>query len=135
MGPFEDALFSWRLASSEVRWKRILGYASSDDKVLTAGLRAPTNSLSPPERLRTEAAEDAFGEAKAKLEVLAYEAPDLTRAAGAGADLERPEPFSRDGGEAFATAGFESGLFRRGKEEGYNSEVPSLETSGGHPGH
>ena len=45
------------------------------DKVLTTELPSFDElAFSLRERLRTEAAEDAFSEAKAKLEVLAYEA-------------------------------------------------------------
>ena len=58
--------------------------------------------------------------------MLAYEAPDLTEPAEAlGLTLERPEPFSRDGGEGiFATAAVREAAFSNEvREEGYNSEV------------
>ena len=128
VGPFEDALFS--MVPGELR-----GPVETDfgihilrlDKVLTTELPSFDElAFSLRERLRTEAAQDAFGEAKAKLEVLAYEAPDLTEPAESlGLTLERPEPFSRDGGEGiFATAEVRDAAFSAEvREEGYNSEV------------
>lgn len=128
VGPFENALFS--MVPGELR-----GPVETDfgihilrlDKVLTTELPSFDElAFSLRERLRTEAAEDAFSEAKAKLEVLAYEAPDLTEPADAlGLTLERPEPFSREGGEGiFATAEVRDAAFSvEVREEGYNSEV------------
>jgi peptidyl-prolyl cis-trans isomerase D len=128
VGPFEDALFS--MTPGELR-----GPVETEfgvhllrlDNVFTTALPSFDElAFSLRERLRTEAAEAAFAEAKAKLEVLAYEAPDLTEPAEAlGLTLERPEPFSRDGGEGiFATAEVREAAFSAEvREEGYNSAV------------
>lgn len=128
VGPFEDALFS--MAPGELRGPVETEFGVHIlrlDKVFTTELPSFDDlAFSLRERLRSEAAEAAFAEAKAKLEVLAYEAPDLSEPADAlGLTLERPEPFSRDGGEGiFATAVVREAAFSAEvREEGYNSEV------------
>ena len=128
VGPFEEALFS--MAPGELRGPVETEFGVHIlrlDRVFTTELPSFDElAFSLQERLRAEAAEAAFAEAKAKLEVLAYEAPDLTEPAEAlGLTLERPEPFSRDGGEGiFATAAVREAAFSNEvREEGYNSEV------------
>jgi peptidyl-prolyl cis-trans isomerase D len=128
VGPFEEALFS--MVPGELRGPVETEFGVHIlrlDNVFTTELPSFDElAFSLRERLRAEAAEAAFAEAKAKLEVLAYEAPDLTEPAEAlGLTLERPEPFSRDGGEGiFATAAVRDAAFSAEvREEGYNSEV------------
>ena len=128
VGPFEEALFS--MVPGELRGPVETEFGVHIlrlDNVFTTELPSFDElAFSLRERLRAEAAEAAFGEAKAKLEVLAYEAPDLAEPAEAlGLTLERPEPFSRDGGEGiFATAAVRDAAFSAEvREEGYNSEV------------
>jgi peptidyl-prolyl cis-trans isomerase D len=128
VGPFEEALFS--MVPGELRGPVETEFGVHIlrlDNVFTTELPSFDElAFSLRERLRAEAAEAAFAEAKAKLEVLAYEAPDLTEPAEAlGLTLERPEAFSRDGGEGiYGTAAVRDAAFSAEvREEGYNSEV------------
>lgn len=128
VGPFEEALFSMTPGELQGPVETEFGvHILRLDNVFTTELPSFDElAFSLREQLRAEAADAAFAEAKAKLEVLAYEAPDLTEPAEAlGLSLERPEPFSKEGGEGiFATAAVREAAFSAEvREEGFNSEV------------
>ena len=128
VGPFEEALFS--MSPGELRGpvETEFGFhlIRLDDVFATELPSFDELAFSLRERLLAEEVERRFQEAKGKLEVLAYEAPDLEEPAAAlGLTIETPEPFSRDGGEGiFATAPVREAAFSAEvREEGYNSAV------------
>ena len=78
------------------------------------------------QRLRERGAQERFDEARARLETLAYEAPDLAEPAEAlGLEILTAEPFTRDGGSGdFAlTAVVDAAFSDDVLGGGYNSEV------------